>query len=414
MTIQWSPQQQEAIDAARRWLDAPPASVPQMFYLAGYAGSGKSTLARELNTHVGGAALAAAYTGKAASVMRNKGLACATTIHRLIYDPVGSDAEGQFKELRKELETLESDAPSDLTPQARQLRVEALRRQMRSIEEVARQPKFVLKDESELSHAPLLILDECSMVDQNMAEDLLSFGTRVLVLGDPAQLPPVKGTGYFTDRRPDKLLTEVHRQAEDNPILRLATLARQGKSIPRGEWESPSGSARIVQRVTPEEALAADMVLCGTNKKRQAINRRHRQLGGHEGKPMPEIGEKLCCLRNNHDLGLQNGTLWTVEQEDLKWAPGEDTVYLHVHPEEGGMALGLPMEASLFYNDQDKPPFCRNEMFTWGYCLTCHKAQGSQWDNIVAFDDWPSQRSYREWLYTLITRAARSLTLVRP
>lgn len=412
MSIQWSPQQQEAIDAGRRWLDAPKHAVSPVFYLAGYAGSGKSTLAEEFNRHIGGGALAGAYTGKAASVMRKKGLANATTIHRLIYDPVGSDAEAQFKELKKELEGLERGEASDLAPQARQLRIEALRRQMRSIEDDARQPKFVLKDESELSSAPLLILDECSMVSQDMAEDLLSFGCRVLVLGDPAQLPPVRGTGYFTDRQPDVLLTEIHRQAQDNPILRLATLARQGKEITFGEWESPSGSARVVKRVTADEALRADMVLCGTNNKRQAINRRHRDLGGHVH-PMPELGERLCCLKNNHDLGLQNGTLWTVTQTDAQWAPGESTIYLHVRPEEGGTDIGIPVEAPLFYNDQEKPAWSSNELFTWGYALTCHKAQGSQWDNIVAFDDWPSHRSYREWLYTLITRAATELTLVR-
>lgn len=411
--IQWSPQQQEAIDAGRRWLDAPLREVDQVFYLAGYAGSGKSTLAEEFNRHIGGGALSAAYTGKAASVMRKKGLFNATTIHRLIYDPVGSDAEAKFNELKKELEGLERGDASDLTPQARQLRIEALRRQMASIRDAASQPKFVLKEESELSGARLLILDECSMVSKEMAEDLLSFGTRVLVLGDPAQLPPVRGTGYFTDRRPDYLLTEIHRQAQDNPILRLATLARQGKSINYGEWESPSGSARVVQRVVADQALSADMVLCGTNSKRQAINRRHRDLGGHTH-PMPELGERLCCLRNNHELGLQNGTLWTVSQTDPQWAPGESTVYLHVHPEEGGTDIGIPVEAPLFYDDQQKSPWCNNEMFTWGYALTCHKAQGSQWDNIVAFDDWPSQKSYREWLYTLITRAATKLTLVRP
>lgn len=413
MSLDWSPQQLDALDVGRRWLDAPKGSVPQILYLAGYAGSGKSTLADEFNRYIGGGALAAAYTGKAASVLRKKGLSTATTIHRLIYDPIGSDAEAKFKELKRELEGLERGEASDLTPQARQMRIEALRRQMRSIEDDARQPKFVLKEESELSFAPLLILDECSMVPQDMAEDLLSFGCRVLVLGDPAQLPPVRGTGYFTERTPDILLTEIHRQAQDNPILRLATLARQGKAIPLGEWESPSGTARVVSRVTADEALAADMVLCGTNSKRQAINRRHRVLGGH-AHPMPELGERLCCLRNNHDLGLQNGTLWTVQQTDPQWAPGEETVYLHVGPEEGGTAIGIPVEAPLFYDDQTKPAWSNNELFTWGYALTCHKAQGSQWDNIVAFDDWPSNRSYREWLYTLITRAASNLTLVRP
>jgi exodeoxyribonuclease-5 len=406
MTV-WSPQQAAALDAGRAWLDDPRGK--QIFALFGYAGTGKSTLARAFNEHIGGRALAAAYTGKAASVQRRKGLGNATTIHRLIYTPVGNDAEAKFKELRDELRTLEA-VTCELT-RTQTLRMEALRRQMRSIEDDARQPKFVLKEESCLSDAPLLILDECSMVDENTAEDLLSFGTRILVLGDPAQLPPVRGTGYFTDRRPDALLTEVHRQAQDNPILRLATLAREGKALPLGEWESASGAARVVSSVGKERALAADMVLCGTNARRQVINRRHRELGGHSS-PVPEAGERLCCLANNHDLGLQNGTLWVCEQADADWSPGEDTVYLRIRPEEGGVDIGVPAEASLFYDDQTKPPWTSNEMFTWGSCLTVHKSQGSEFGSVVLFRDWPSNRSAREWLYTGVTRAADELTVV--
>ena len=66
------------------------------------------------------------------------------------------------------------------------------------------------------------------MVDEDLGRDLLSFGKPVLVLGDPAQLPPVKGGGFFTEAEPDVMLTEVHRQAADNPIIRAvhATSAR--------------------------------------------------------------------------------------------------------------------------------------------------------------------------------------------
>src|SRR6202012_4518853 len=152
--LSFSPQQQAALDAGRHWLDAPLGSVPQLFYLAGYAGTGKSTIAEEVNAHIGNGALAAAFTGKAASVMQRKGLANATTIHRLIYQPVGSDAEGKFAELRAELKRLEMEDSAD---RIKQQRMEALRRQMRSIEDDARQPKFVLKEESDLSGAPLLI-----------------------------------------------------------------------------------------------------------------------------------------------------------------------------------------------------------------------------------------------------------------
>lgn len=404
---QWSPQQQVALDKMRRWIDDPGGS--QVFFCAGYAGTGKSTIARALNDHIGGRALSAAYTGKAASVMRKKGLINATTIHRLIYTPVGSDAEAKFRELREELQGLEKQ---EVKLDKMQLqRMEALRRQMASIEESASQPRFILKEETALSGAPLLILDECSMVDESIGQDLLSFGTRVLVLGDPAQLPPVRGTGFFTDTQPDHLLTEIHRQATESPILRLATLAREGRSIPRGEWVTDHGTARVVPSITKEQALAADMILTGTNARRQAINRRHRELGGHTS-PMPEAGERLMCLRNNHEMGLQNGTLWVTEQADDQWGEGQDTVYLRIRPEEGGADIGVGAEACLFRDDQQRVMWSSNEQLTWGSAATVHKAQGSEWDNVVGFLDWPGRQSVREWTYTLITRASNELTLV--
>lgn len=127
---------------------------------------------------------------------------------------------------------------------------------------------------------------------------------------------------------------------------------------------------------------------------------------------MPEAGETLCALKNNHDLGILNGTRWRVSEADSRWEPGDDTVYVHIQLEEGGVPMGTPMDAHLFYNDQEKPAWSNNEQFTFGYALTVHKSQGSEFNNVVGFDDWPSNRSYKEWLYTLITRASERLTLV--
>ena len=405
--MEYSPQQIGALDAVRRWLDAPPHSVPQVFRLEGYAGTGKTTLAQEISAHLGGRALAAAFTGKAASVMARKGLPGATTLHRLIYTPTGGD-RSHLVALKEELEALQRVTSPDRTVLHR---LEAVERAVKEAEAQAAQPRFLLKEESDVSYAPLVILDEHSMVNERMGEDLLSFGTRVLALGDPAQLPPVKGTGYFTRGDPDVLLTEVHRQAADSPIIRLATIVREGRALPYGEW----GAARVVDRVSAAEAQAADQILCGTNAKRRAINRRHRELAGHlSSGPMPRAGEKLVCLRNDHEMGLLNGTLWYAD-EDADWAgPGEPDVYLRVTPEEGGEPLGVTAEASLFLDEDLKPQWGRAQQFTYGSCLTVHKSQGSQWDNVICFDDWPRRSdSYRQWLYTGITRAAERVTVVR-
>src|SRR5262249_30844004 len=137
------------------------------------------------------------------------------------------------------------------------------------------------------------------------------------------------------------------------------------------------------------------------------------QLAGHDyaRHPLPFPGERLVCLRNNRELGILNGTLWDCVECD--WEPGEDLAALRVRPDTGGADIGLPAEASIFIDEDQKPLWGRGEWFTYGYCLTVHKSQGSQWDSVVLFDDWNNEASRRQWLYTGITRAAERLTVVR-
>ena len=83
------------------------------------------------------------------------------------------------------------------------------------------------------------------MVDEELGRDLLSFGTPVLVLGDTAQLPPVKGGGFFTDAEPDAMLTEVHRQAADNPIIRCRCRSARASRLALGPvWREPGDPPR--------------------------------------------------------------------------------------------------------------------------------------------------------------------------
>lgn len=399
----WSPQQEAALAKVRAWINDPSAS--QVFRLFGFAGTGKTTIAREMQDMVDGLVASCAYTGKAASVLAAKGLPFASTVHRLIYVPTGNDYQKRVNELKEELRLLEDvKVPSKGLLQ----RTEAVRRALREAQAQAGQPQFLLKDAESLQGIKLIICDEVSMIPERMAEDLLSFGIRLLVLGDPAQLPPVKGTGYFMEADPDVLLTEIHRQARDNPILELATRVREGRGLELCDL----GQAKVVRKVDASDALAADQILCGTNNRRMAINARHRQLGGHlERGPMPFAGEKLVCLKNNHETGLLNGTLWECTR-DVDYEPGQATIHLRVRPDTGGVDIGLPAEASLFIDETQKPQWGSAEWFTYGYCLTVHKSQGSQWDHVILFDDWTRDSSKRQWLYTGITRAAERLTVV--
>lgn len=369
----WSEQQEMALKDVRSWLRQPDA--PQVFRLFGYAGTGKTTIAQEIARICEYEGVAdkrevvfGAFTGKAALVMRSKGCADASTIHSLIYECESEDG-----------------AP----------------------------PKFTLNPDSDVKDAALVVIDECSMVDEALATDLLSFGTKVLVLGDPEQLPPVRGAGYFTEAKPDFMLTEVHRQARDNPIIRMSMDIREGKRLHYGDF----GAVRVVKKgaIGGEAVMAADQVLCGLNRTRHSYNAYIRQRKGIES-PAPEAGERLVCLKNNRSKGTFNGGIYTVAE--VRKAQKERIV-LHVAPEDAGRAQReVEIEIHPFFlqgREDELPREIRKtyDEFTFGYVLTVHKSQGSQWDKVVLYDQSYSFREHRQrHLYTGVTRAARELTVV--
>jgi exodeoxyribonuclease-5 len=375
--MDFSPQQDDALKAVARWLKA---GRPQIFRLFGYAGTGKTTLARYFAEHVDGQVQFAAFTGKAAQVLRSKGATNARTIHSLIYRPRGEESV--------------ADEVTGKTSMS---------------------PTFALNRQSPVARAKLIIVDECSMVDEQLGRDLLSFGTPILVLGDPAQLPPISGGGFFTEHEPDVLLTEIHRQARDNPIIRLALDVREGREFMRGDY----GTAQVIGKedVTQELVLKADQVLVGTNRTRRRYNARLRELKGFTAN-YPQAGDKLVCLRNDPAKGLLNGSLWKVmtsSRETVK--PG---INLLVSPEEDdpdrGVAKIKLLKAAFDDPDEDIPwqQKKRFDDFDYGYALTVHKAQGSQWNELVLFDEsWAFKDTRQRWLYTAITRAAERLTVVR-
>ena len=361
----WSPQQDAALLAVSRWLTA---GAPQVFRLFGYAGTGKTTLARHIADTVGGEVAFAAFTGKAAHVLRAKGCQGAGTIHSLIYRSRGEDENG---------------------------------------------PTFVLNHDSAAGKAALVIIDECSMVDEEIGRDLLSFETPVLVLGDPAQLPPIAGGGFFTAAEPDIMLTEVHRQAADNPIIRMSMIAREGGRLEEGSY----GASRVVNRdgIDQDEVLAADQVLVGRNLTRRNYNVRIRELLARDS-PVPVAGDTLVCLRNDRRRGLLNGSLWQV---DRARKPRKGLLRYTLSPDDGETGKArtvVSINPAFFDGTADAlslPERRRSDEFDYGYVLTVHKAQGSQWNDVMLFDESFAFRENRaRWLYTGITRAASRLTVV--
>lgn len=362
--MEWSQQQADALRAVDKWVRD--RRGPQVFRLFGYAGTGKTTLAKHIAEGIRGMVCFAAFTGKAALVLRKKGCGEASTIHSLIYK--AEDADGG-------------------------------------------EPSFALNPDSLAAVASLIIIDECSMVDEELGRDLLSFGTKVLVLGDPAQLPPVRGDGYFTSGKPDFMLTDIHRQAADNPIIRMSMNVRSGQRLAPGVY----GDSRVITRAQLErdEVLTADQVLVGMNKTRLAFNARIRKLKGFTS-PMPQNGDRLVCLKNNREKGLLNGSLWdAADIIDI----GMEKVTLTVKslddlPDPGAVAvppqffLGTEKELEWWQRKHA-------DEFTFGYALTVHKAQGSQWDNVMLFDESASFRENRaQHIYTGLTRAAERITIV--
>ncbi len=375
--MEFSAEQDRALGAVHQWLKA---GDRQVFRLFGYAGTGKTTLARHFAEGVDGDVLFAAFTGKAAQVLRSKGARKASTIHSVIYRPRGEE----------EVEDEETGSKS-----------------------IA--PTFSLNRRSPVSEAKLIIIDECSMVDEALGRDLLSFGTPVLVLGDPGQLPPVSGGGFFTDYEPDFLLEEIHRQARGNPIIDLAQQVREGRAIMYGDY---GATARVISKseVTTDQVLAADQVLVGTNRTRRRYNDRLRQLKGFDG-PFPQAGDKLVCLRNDTAKGLLNGSLWTVTSAARTV---KSFMNLLIRAEDDGIdrySAKVKVLKSVFETPDADIPWQerrRYDDFDYGYALTVHKAQGSQWDEIILFDESGAFREHAQrWLYTGITRASERITIVR-
>lgn len=396
--LQFSPQQSAALQSAESWykgwqqrhtMTAQTAGAyPQVFKLFGFAGSGKTTLAAHFARQLTGSrgVLAATFTGKASLVMKRRGFNC-QTIHSLIYKPMMVpvlDKEGR--------DTGEEELSFELN-----------------------------HEDSPLLTAKLLIVDEVSMVGKELGQDLLSFNKPILVLGDPGQLPPISGAGFFTSGKPDVMLTEIHRQAQDNPIIRMSMDVRSGKGIKNGSW----GESKIISRIDlmndPAQLVQADQVLCGLNKTRVARNLQMRVLRcfipadiNVSGASLPKPGEKLICLKNDRKRSLLNGGMWTLTQPAMY--DGEICDMQVESLDFAGLKQRVKVPLEFFTGEEDKllaNKRRRFDEFTFGDCITVHKSQGSQWDNVLIINEnYCFRENAVQWLYTGITRAAERLTLV--
>tara|TARA_Y100000310_G_scaffold344774_1_gene459392 strand:- start:620 stop:1921 length:1302 start_codon:yes stop_codon:yes gene_type:complete len=371
----------------------------QIFRLFGYAGTGKTTTIRAIiqALNIGGSVGFAAFTGKAALVMKKQGLP-ARTIHSLIYKVVEPN-----KKLCADLyQKVHKEGRKDLQTEL----------------EKAQKVSFVFNRESEVRDLDLLVLDECSMVNDEMLNDLLRFRVPIMVLGDPGQLPPIEGTGALIRDEPDVILAEIHRQAGDSPIINFATRARSGIAIPRVlDGAAQCYELPVMSDIVPVIEKYNPQVLCGKNATRRKLNQFLRPGEGM----FPVKGEKLICLRNDSANELFNGMFAEVVEVGEIF---DAAIELTIQTELDGASPQKVRALSAHFEAYDRPKALEEvkwwqrtdtQEFDFGYAITVHKAQGSQWNNVLLVDDkfyvWDKPMRKR-WLYTAITRAAENLTLI--
>jgi exodeoxyribonuclease V len=349
-------QQARAAEEAEAFLRHP--NGRRYHVIHGLAGTGKTTTLGELALRLPSASVVTP-TGKAAAVLREKFGIGVRTIHSAIYDFTGMVEDERTGDLR---------------------------------------PTFVDKEDAGLAGKTVL-LDECSMVGSKLAGDLLETGATVLAVGDPGQLPPVNDWQFFSS--PNRTLTEIHRQALDSPIIRQAHAVRRGEG-----YRADGEDFRVVRAYDEVDLAAFDVVLCWRNVTRRNLNFRIRKQRGRTGRTL-FADEPVMCLRNDHRRQIFNGEIYalTADREPGKPLRLEGG---HVIPEAAVEDFDSEADFLAAKADDEVAPFAP------AYAVTAHKAQGSEWPSVLVVDEMPDAFDDKaRWLYTAITRARRSATVVR-
>lgn len=363
-----APEQDQALQGIMTWfaLAKTKHSASLEYKLGGYAGTGKTTLIKFLIRELHNVAVCA-FTGKAADVLCRKGVP-ASTIHSLIYECEEDELTGELIFIRRPY----------------------------------------------LPYA-LIIVDEASMISTELYDDLASYRIPILFVGDPGQLEPVgDNPNLMKAEGLNFVLQTIHRQAMGNPIIELASHVRLDGTLKpyRYKLENNKGqikftNARVALNTFVDDV---DQVICARNKTRTAYNTAYRK---HKNFAQGIVkGEKLICLRNNKKLGVFNGQLWFVD-EILNESASSIVVLAH-DERPNAVSRELHIWSDPFYRKvEDNEKICKDWVYCdYGYCVTCHKSQGSEWKHVMLIDEWmpPEVWDMKRWRYTGITRAAERLT----
>lgn len=394
-----NPQQAQAIEDGIHWWNHSKSPDNNIFSVTGVAGSGKTTTVETLLSSIGIAESTAliAPTWKAARVLRHRTGRETSSMHSLIYVPK-ADALSELK--RALMEEMHSKEPSETA-------IEALQSEMEELQALGNDLQFVLNPMvgEKTQNLSAILLDEASMTGEEPATDLRSLGIPLILVYDPFQLPPVKAKFGFEDVVPNVFLTQIMRTGEGSGVAFAAGDIREGR-----ELRSYGDDFRIVPRGKlnfENYARDFDMIICGTNKVRRRMNDGIRNTLGLPKYPV--AGDRIISL-SNQDCGISNGEIFTIEKIN---SIQPRVINMDVIDAFGNRFRHVRAWREIFEDDSKtfRAPLGMG-LFTYGYAMTAHKAQGSEAPRVCVLDDWRGA-DYTRWLYTAVTRASQSCVFVR-
>ncbi len=373
-----TPQQDMVIKNINSWLNDyyNLHIIKKLYVLKGYAGTGKTTIVKYIDDKYLYRTICAAYTGKAAKVLQSKIGLPAYTIHSLIYKPMDDKSKKDGV-------------------------------------------RWVLNTESPILDSKLVIIDEGSMVGKKILDDLMSFDVPILLIGDPGQLETINDDNIFNKLQPDSTLLEIHRQAKENPIIRLSMMARQGKEIP---YQSYGNHVKKIKK-TPETykkyLYSADMVLVGRNITRNLINKAFRDKLQFKNR-FPLKKDRIICLKNNQNYNVLNGHEGIVNKDAI-YDPNTGLITLScilddfVLSDVKSFACYFLPNCEETLKTYDRKYIHAYLHFDYAYAITVHKSQGSQYNNVCIIDEfnWGDSDTRKRMLYTAITRAEEKLIILQ-
>lgn len=306
----------------------------------------------------------AAFTGKAANVLRKKRIENASTIHSAIYVPK-MDYDGNI--------ILDKNGS----------------------------PTFILNPTLECDG---FIIDEASMVPEDIQKDLLSFNVPILYVGDHGQLPPI-GTDTYLMKEPDFRLEKIHRNAGEIAIF--CEFIRRGYN-PTAFSKYAKNSVKFITKKQAETKWKdADQIICGFNKTRVDINKNIRKQLGFTSN-WPQIGDKIMCLKNDNQAKLFNGM-----QGYVKFLSSKQKNKLTFQSDN--INYDIVFDPDQFNKEKVESFGRKDDPMPMDYCYaaTCHKCQGDEFDIGYVLEQKCKFWCPVRWGYTAASRFKKEVNWIK-